>query len=430
MRVVNILFIAVLGYAQNFSQIEKLVTNSSAYKLAQKRVQIYQERLKKAESKNYGSVDIDYKAVRFFQRPVLKIEAYQPVAVAPNGLLVYKKIDSQLPVSDNDHYIGEIKYSYPLFTGFAISSLIKKSKLELIREKLKTQNVKRELILKLAELYSKAYALKGKIFALKAAKKALYVSMQKAQAFYKEGLIDKSSYLDIKAKYYDVDSQIKEVASQKEALLNLIGYIVNSKISDVEGIQVKRKTFTARFYNRPDVKVLKETLKISDTDIKIAKSKYYPQIGFEAALKKEADNYKLTRNDYENVNKSYLGIGLKYNLFNGGADKSDIEIAKIAKATSVIYYTDYLNKIKTQFNNDLNLYDSLFKRLKAAKEEIKARESYYDLVLSKFNEGLADGSDVNEAIAKLAESKAKKAAIESQLFFLGIKLEYDSGSKF
>jgi len=423
-----VLLIGGVLWAENFTQIKNEITNSLSYKLAQKKVQIYEKRLKSVKAKNYGSLDLEYNAVRFFNEPEMKLNTLQPVAVAPDGVhLIYQEVKASLPVADKSHFTGEIRYSYPLFTGFGITNLIKKSELELIKQRLELKNVKRELILNAAKLYSSVYALKCNVNALNSAKKALNTAREKAEALYKEGLINKSSVDEINAKYYEVIADIKNLNSQKESLLNTLSYLLNKKIDSIDGITVEKTAFSPHFDKRPDVMAIKETLKISDTDIKLAKSKLYPQVGFVAGLKREADNFVLTKNDYQNIDKSYLGIGIKYNVFNGGATKSEVETAKIAKASAALYYKDYLNKIKTDYKNDLNSYNALFFRLKAAKEEVKARESYYEYIKAKFNEGLADSSDLNDAIAKLAAAKAKRDAIKAQIFFLGVKLKYDGG---
>jgi len=178
-----IMSIPFLLFAESFNDIRLSIENSLKYKLAEQKVKIYEQKLKSANAKNFGSLDLEYNAVHFFKQPVMKLTTTQPVAVASDGVhLVYQTFNSELPMSDKNHFIGEISFSYPLFTGFALSNLIEKSKLELIKEKLNLQNVKRELLLTSAELYSNIYALKHQIMALESAKKALLSAKDKAEA--------------------------------------------------------------------------------------------------------------------------------------------------------------------------------------------------------------------------------------------------------
>jgi len=408
---VNILFLPLLLGAISFNDIQKEITNSFKYKIAKTNVEIYKEKLKIAKSKLYGKITLNYQATHLFSNPYLNI------TIPPLGT-------SKIELSKNN-YVGSIVYSYPIFSGFLITSLISKSKLELIKSKLELENVKRELILNSAKIYSDIYAINANINALKEAKKALFISYEKAKYFYKENLINKSELDEIEAKYYELKANIKELEAKKEALINTLSYLINKQIKDISTVKVKKETFNPNFQNRADIKAIRLTLNIKDKDILIAKSKLYPQVALQVGIKKEANNVWLNRNEFQNVDKSFIGVGIEYSFDLG--IKPSIEIAKKAKLNAYMFYNDYLNKIKTDYNNDLALYKALFVNLKAVNKEIKARKSYYDLIQAKFNEGLVDSVKLNEAISKLAISKSKKEAIKAKIFFLNVKLKLNGG---
>jgi len=408
---INLLFLPLLLSAISFNNIQKEITNSFKYKIAKTNVEIYKEKLKIAKSKLYGKITINYQATHLFSDPYLN------VTIPPLGT-------SKIELSKNS-YVGSIVYSYPIFSGFFITSLISKSELELIKSKLELENVKRELILNSAKIYSDIYAINANINALKEAKKALFTSYEKAKSFYKEKLINKSELDEIEAKYYEIKANIKELKAKKVALINTLSYLINKKIEHTSSIEVKKETFKPNFQNRPDIKAIRLALNIKDKDILIAKSKLYPKIALHLGIKKEATNIWLSENKSQNVDKSFVGIGIEYSFDLG--IKPSIEIAKKAKLNAYMFYNDYLNKVKTDYNSDLVLYKALFVNLKAVNKEIKARKSYYDLIQAKFNEGLVDSVKLNEAISKLAITKAKKEAIKAKIFFLNVKLKLNGG---
>ncbi|WP_457564580.1 TolC family protein [Caminibacter sp.] len=422
-----LLFFPVFLFAESFSDIVKKIDNSYLYKLSKNEVILAKKTLKATKAMSYGKVDLSYTGFKFFETPKMKITSPTPVAVAPDGVhLIYENITSTLPMSKSTHFIGEIKYSYPIFTGFRITNAIKAAKIKLIKSRLEFDNTKRVLILNSAKLYAGIYALNSKIDALNFEKKALSDALSKAEALFEEGLVDKSTVDDVKAKYYEVVADIEESKSKRDSLLNTFSSLLNVKIKKIDGVRVySYKNLNAA--NRPDVKAIYENLNLAKINIKLQKAAFYPEVGFEAALKKEADNIFLNKNDFQNIDKSYLGIGIKYNLFNGGADKINLQKAKIQEINALLYYKNYLNNAKTELKNDLREIKALKYRLKAAKNEIKARSVYYEKIKAKFNEGLADSVDLNSAIAKLAAAKAKKEYIKSQLFFYTIKAKLDGG---
>jgi len=426
------LILPLLLGAESFNDLIKKIDNSLILKISKKDILIQKKKLDQIKSKNYGKIDLTYTYSHLFSTPEMKLNSLQPIAAknagsAPIYPLIYQNIHTTMEIGSKENYIASLIYSYPIFTGFAVSEGIEIEKLNLIKSKLKYQNVKRNLILKVANLYSNVYTLNAEINALNEAKKALLLAKEKAIALYKEGLLNKSNADEIDAKYYEIDAQLKEVKSKKNQFLNLLSYILNYKVKNIEFLP-KINLKTPDFTNRPDVKEIITTLKISKHAIKLAKSNFYPKIFFQGGIKKEAENLTLSRNRHQNIDRSFVAISLQYNIFNGGSDKAKIEEAKLNNLKATIYFKDYLNKIKTDYKNDLLMINSLKSRLLSAQKEIKARRSYYEYIKAKFNEGLADVVDLNEAISKLAEAKAKKAYVKSQIFFYILKANIDGGA--
>ena len=389
--------------AENYQELSKLVDNSLQVKMQKQKIDIY----KHTKINNYGSLDVTYGYIRLKDTPISKL--------------------SKMPVGDKDNYTFELKYSYPLFTGFNISSNIDKIKLETIKEKLNLDNLKRVLKLQIAELYSEIYSLNENIKALKSAKQAVFSGLEVARGLYKEGLLNESDLKESEAKFYQIDAEISEIKSQKNSLLNSLSYILNKNIKNIDGLE-NITIPTPNFENRADIKAIKTTLKISNKDIKIAKSKFYPQIGLVASYKREGENMMIDKNKYSNIDKSYVGIQVSYNLFNGNVDKENIQKAKLSKLMNATYYQDYLNKIKTDYQNDLLELKSLKAQLTSAKKETDAREVFYQYQKAKFKEGLINIVDLNDAISKLATAKANKESIKAKIFFLSEKLRLNGGN--
>jgi len=425
--VIVFLFINILS-AESFDEIVKKISNSYLYKLSKNEVELSKKSLEVAKSLNYGKVNLSYMAIHTFERPTMKLTTTTPVEVAPDGThLIYQTFNTDLPMSDKNHYIGEIKYSYPLFSGFAIVNSIEKAKINLIKTKLKLKNTKRVLILNTAKLYAGIYALNQEIKALNFAKSALNSAREKVRALFNEGLVDKSEVYEIDAKYYEILAKIKKSVSKRDNLINTLSSLLNQKVVSIGLLPSIKLKKNLNPKNRPDVKEIAKNLDIAEISEKLAKSSFYPKIGFELGLKREADNFILNKNDYQNIDKSYAGVGINWNLFNGGADRAKLEMAKISKLNALIYYKNYLNQAKVELQNDLNTLVSLKYQFKAAIKEVEARLEFYEKIKSKFNEGLVDSVDLSEAIAKLAESKAKKDYIDSQIFFYTLKANLDGG---
>jgi len=401
----------VFMMAENFTQISHLIDDSLKIKLQKQKIKISSYEIKKLKSLNYGSLDISYDYYHLKNTPIMKTKI--------PGM-------NSMQVGSKDNYSFELKYSYPLFTGFSITSNIEKSKLQKIKEELNLKNLKRVLTLQSGEIYANIYALKEKLKALQKEKLAIKSAVSLSNALYQEGLLNLSSLEDMKAKKYEIEAQISNTKAQIDSLLNSLFYLLNKKITSISNlptINIK----SPHFSKRADIKAIKMALKIDDKDIKLAKSKFYPKIGVEVGIKREGSNIKIDKNDYSNIDKSYIALGINYNIFSGGGDKATIEMAKIKKLATITYYNDYLNRVKTEYKNDKLKLKSLQLQLKASLKEIKAREVYFHYIEDRFKEGLSSTTDLDSAISKLAESRAKKSYIESQLFFTKLKLKLNGG---
>jgi len=412
-------FTPFLAYAISFNQIKTDIVNSTTYQIESKKIKLLNAKLKTINNQKYGNLQINYTAIRFLTRPYIKTK----VAVGVNNnQLIYQQMD--INSADMNHFIAELSYSLPIFNK-SLNMSIKKSKLELIKQKLELDNVKRVLFLKTLELYTNIYALDANIKSLQFSKKALLSAKEKSKSLYQAGLLDKANYDEIEAKYYEVIAQIENLKAKKDSLLDTLSYVLNKKIENIEGIYLDDTQINPNFLNRADVKVIKEILNISNQNIKLAKSTYYPQIGLKVGLKREGDNFDLSKNDYSNLDKSYVALEVSYKF--DGSNKYKVQTAKIAKNINNLFFIDYLNKVKMEFNNDKRDKKALFAQLKYINHEIKARESFYSYIKAKFNEGLADATDLNNAIAKLAIAKSKKEYIKSKIFFLNEKMKIDGG---
>ena len=413
------LFFPMFLMGENFDELVKFINNSNVVKIYEKNVEIKKEKLQKTEASNYGQIDISYGYQRLFKTPIMKTKAFVPAG----STFVLKDIEQK--IGDKNNFLFEVKYSYPIFTGFLITNAIKAKKLKFIQEKLKLANLKNDLTLKVAKLYSNINALNANIKALKEAKNALLIAKDKAKALFKEGLINKSNVDEIKAKYYEIDAKISETISKRDSLLNTLSYLLNKEIKFIAGVN-KVKLLPKNFENRPDVKILKKSLHLADVGVKIAKSKFYPQVAFQAGFKEEGNSLLVNKNDYRNIDNSYLALQVSYSI--NFKDKEDLNIAKLNKLKALIAYEDYLNKVKSEYKNDLLVLNALKKELLASIQEVEARKSYYEFINSKFNEGLADSVDLSDAISKLAEAKAKRDYVKSQIFFYTIKANIDGGN--
>jgi len=412
------LVLPIFLYSANFSDLIKSVDNNLLVKSKEAQTKALKKLLRAKKAKNYPSMDFHLKTVRLYSTPTTNMPQL--------GL-------NKITVGTKTNIDAQIAVTYPLFTGYAITKSIEIAKLKLIKSRLETKELKRELYLKIASIYSGIYSLNQAIKASHEAKNAIEKSYKKAKGLYENGFINISNLYKIKAQKYEIISSITSYKEQKNSLKNDLLYITNIK-TDVKKLPnfnlSKKALITTALNQRADIKALKTQLAIDNKDIALAKSKYYPNIAIFGAIKRQGDDFSLDGNGFSNADQSYIGATLNYNIFDGGEKSNEKQAALAKKVARKLYFADYKRGVIKNIKNALRRLKSLKAQLKAANKQIEAGRSYYQLTNGRFENSLASGDELSRAIANLAKAKAQKEDIKSKIFLQYTKISLMAGNDY
>ncbi len=416
-----IFIMPVLLLASGLQDIFLNINNNLLIKSKDKQIEALKKMVQVKESNNYPSLSLSLNAIKLKDAPTatFEINPLPPITT---------------PVGTRDNVDFDLSFSYPLFSGFAISNSIEKAKLKVIKSELERDNLKRKLYLKSLILYANIYAINQTIIAVKDALKATNDSYKKAKGLYENNLINLSNLYNIEAKQHEFQSKLDDLEAQKKKLSNILFYISGVKID--KKISIKQKNFLKLRYknlinlalkNRKDILVIKEQLNITDIDIKLVKSGYYPKIALVGAIKKQGDNFKLNGNGYTNADSSYIGVGVTWKIFDGFKKQKQKEALLAKKEATILYLQDYEKLIKTNMKNSFLTLDTLKNQLIAVKKQLKAQKEYLKLVQGRFDNELVSADALSRAIAKEAEVEAKVETIKAKIFIQKNKIALQAG---
>jgi len=341
----------------------------------------------------------------------------------------------EVPVGTKDNVIVDLEFSYPIFSGFAISAGVNKAKLALVKEKLKRDDLKRKLYLKTVELFTSLYSLNQAIKAQTKAKDAIEDSLKVAKGMYENDLLGVSKLYNIEAKKYEVIALLQKLKFQKKIVQEKL-YKLTKKRVDTVGLdslkieQDPQKLFKKALKYREDLKVISKDLGIIKEDIKAVKSGYYPKVALIGALKRESDDFSLSSNGYTNPNKSYVGVNLSWDLYSGNSTSSKKEALKAKKEALKFYLRDYKESVFTTLKSLLFELKSYKALLNASQKEIKAQRKYLDLTREKFKNSLVSSDELSRAILSYYQALSKKEDIRSKIFYLKNRLGLEVGLRY
>ncbi|MRJ02852.1 MAG: TolC family protein [Epsilonproteobacteria bacterium] len=360
-----------------------------------------EELLKAARGKNSPKVQLSLEALQLMEEPTISLHL-------PQGRLT-------LPMGEERTLRSELSLSYPIFTGYAITHLIEKRELEKIRAELEERDLLRRLSRKVALLYGDLYKVVKGIEALERALEAVEASYRKGQGFYREGLIPLSDLYALEAKRYEIEAQLEERRADRkriEALLEaLTGYRPRSVA--LEELELPSQI---DLLQREDILALRKALQIDGEEVALARSRLLPTIGFRAALRRFGDDLRLQGDGYRSGDESYIGLSLRYTLYDGGERRAQVEAARYRYLARKHFLRDYIKRAEAELEGELAVLKALEARLEAASKRVEAAESYYKLSLGRYENQLISGDELSRSIASLAEARGRRAAVEAEIF--------------
>lgn len=370
------------------------------------------------------AAELSYEAARGTQLPRVDL-SFDTVSYAEQPSMIVNLppyIHHQtLYSSPKTQYAGDVTVSYPLFTGFALSASVDKALWQSVQSSLARDNTLRILFYRLSQTYAAAYTAHQTIIAAQEALNASRDMLTKSEAYYREGLIAGYEVQNARSKYYENASQVENARVSEEEALNTLEHLSGIRIKAVEmlptsDIESMVDEVKQALREREDLRALKTALKIDDEDIKIAKSKFYPEVFVEGALRRTGDSYVLQGDDYTPREKSYALFGVRYSLFDGLHDVRQLEAAQAKRLATAMDIVDYEIQITTDMRNRLAEIKAIQKKQRFTKEALASEQSFYEYTRKRFDNHIASSDEVTRAIASLSAAQSAYAAAQADMF--------------
>jgi len=408
--------------AESYRELIGRLENSPLLKSAALMKEAAGEKVLAAEGKNLPMLDLYLQGAWLKDTPTMTL--HFPGLPGPTA---------PVPMGKTRQFVGELRLSYPLFTGFAVTAQIDRSRWEAERARLKTMDLKRNLILQLTQLYGTVRATRKVLAAQEEAKKAMLSALEKAKGLYKNGLLPPADLYNIQAKVYEVEARLAQTRSRISQLMNRLTYLTGSPVASISGgITLQSLPSPGRLKEqadskRSDLKALQAALKVDEAMIRLAESRYYPTVGVAAGLKRHGDTPALNGDGFTNADQSYMGVNLSWNLFNGQSDRHNAEAARYKQLASAAQLLDYRRRVATEIDNAYLDLRTLNAKLHSAQMQVKAQAEYCRLTRGRFDNQLAGADELSRSIADLANAKARVGALEEQIRIQRAKIWLLSG---
>ena len=204
-----------------------------------------------------------------------------------------------IAVSSQDNYRWKGSVTQPVFTGFALLSSFKLARLGIDQSELELELEKLDLALEVKEAYFGILEADKFVRVFKKAVDSLKSHVNAADNFYKVGIIPINDLLKAEVELADARHDLVKAQNALRLARSAFNMVLSRPINapvDVEDILVykpKRGGFQQylekALKNRPEIKLLDISILQADQQIRLAKSKNYPEIALSYDYIKEGD---------------------------------------------------------------------------------------------------------------------------------------------
>lgn len=324
--------------------------------------------------------------------------------------------DFSFPVTSKNNYQWQGTVTQPLFTGFALSSAYELAKLGIDLSEMELELEKLDIALKAKEAYFNILKADKAVEVARSAVEALQSHHKVAKNFYDVGMIPVNDLL--KAEVELANSEQNLIKAQNGAKLSRASFnIVLSKpintpvnVQDIqnyapESIDFER-LYKQALMKRPEIKSIEINDLQIDQQIRLAKSKYYPEIALTYNYTKSGDTPSVSGSSSMLDSNSWQAIAsLTWNFWNWGSDKYSVRQKELNKRQLVNTRKSIEDGIKLELKNAILNLEETEKRIPAAKKAVEQGEENLRVSSERYKAQVTTSTEVLDAQTLLTQAR-------------------------
>jgi len=324
---------------------------------------------------------------------------------------------TQIPlvVGTEDNFRWTWFLRQPLFTGFALLSSYKLAELGIDQSQLESDLEKLDLVLRVKEAYFNILGADKAVHVAETTVESLTQTVKVARSFFEVGMIPINDVLKAEVELANAEQSLvswKNLAQTARSNFNTaLVRPVNAPV-EVEDILVYRpevgeyNVFEKKaLENRPEIKILDVNILQADQQIRLAKSKYYPEISLTYQYISEGDEVSVKGSPYVDANHWEVLAVANWTFWEWGKTYYAGREKESLKRQLIETKSDVEDGIRLQVKQAVLDLDSSAKNIPTTQKGVEAGEENLRVNAERYKAQVSTITDLLDAQTLLARAR-------------------------
>lgn len=350
--------------------------------------------------------------------------------------------------------------SVNLFNGFEKKHRIKKNEIELQAILADIEAQKENLALNITSIYLEILYAREEVELAKENHKIILSQQKQIKALVDAGKKPAGDLLEQQSQIAKAESRIVEAESKLSISYLSIYQLLDLKNEEAfhvkipssldmdnlgESILGQSIDYESIVEARPIMNALKYRTQSAEQDIKIAKSSYFPSLSLSANIGSNYSNLEYDRkfdsqtNSFTkgdrmsffdqadlHLNKSW-GLNLSIPIFNRFQTRTSVKNAQIQVEDMLLQKIEEENKLYKELQQAYTNATIALKKYRVQEKTLEAHKETFRYISEKYNMGLVNSFDYNEALNNLTTSKSSMLQAKYEYLFRTKILDFYKG---
>lgn len=230
--------------------------------------------------------------------------------------------------------------------------------------------------------------------------------------FYNAGTTTEDELQKIVSRLQNAIVELQEIELNIITITHNLEYITGTQVSITDGSKLEDINNLIQKSPRFDIQALDLSTQSKQSVAQAQKSGYYPTITLDNTFNYYDNNYDRKINDTDiNNHQNVASANMKWNLFSFGQTKYQYESKQKEYLASRSNFEYEKNKADVDLQLALKSYNIAKAKIKSTEATLKAAQSAYEIIKSKFENGLIDNVAFLQSLTEKydAISQHKKA---------------------